>query len=88
MSTNTFRKIKWTAIYRYTHREQDGGTDTDPAFRVYKSSPDRVTLQVRGQLLLDNGEPGAYGIVASAMLDHDELTALRDGINASLADLP
>lgn len=84
MSTNTFRKINWTTIHRYTHAEN---IDTESAFRVYKSGPERVTLQVRGPLRKDNGESGAFGVIASAMLNREELTALRDGINISLKEL-
>jgi len=82
MSANTYRKINWTTINRYSNAE---AVDTDSAFRVYKSSPDRATLQVRGPLRKSNGEAGAYGVIASAMLNRDELTELRDGINEALA---
>ncbi len=85
MSTNTFRKIKYTTIHRYKSSEQ---VNTDSAFRIYKSAPDRVTLQVRGPLRNDDGNPGAFGIIASAKLNREELTELRDGINASLDELP
>ena len=84
MSINTYRKIKFTNIRRY---HPDEGIDTDSAFRVYKSSPAGVTLQVRGPELLKNHRNGKYGIIASASLNVDELTALRDGINASLNEL-
>ena len=82
--TNTFRKINHTTIHRY---KCDGQIDTDSAFRIYKSSPGGATLQVRGPLLKADYQPGIYGIIASARLNREELTILRDGINASLAEL-
>ena len=86
MSTNTFNKIKWTEIRSYPLKGRDS-VPLDSAVRVYKSSPDRVTLQVRGALRLKSGGDSTYGIIANAHLDAAELTALRDGINASLAEL-
>ncbi len=84
MSINTYRKIKFTTIRRY---HSDEGIDTESAFRVYKSSPGGVTLQVRGPLLTKRYRASKYGIIATADLNKEELTALRDGINASLEEL-
>lgn len=81
---NLFRKIDWTTINRYSRDEQ---VDTDSAFRIYKSMPDRATLQVRGPLRKSNGHPGCFGIIASAQLNIEELTALRDGVNECLEAL-
>ena len=86
MSTNTYNKIKWTEIRSYPREGRDW-VPLDSAVRVYKSAPGRVTLQVRGPLRKKTGGDGKYGIIANAHMDAAELTALRDGINTSLAEL-
>ena len=67
MSHNTYEKIRWTSIYRYLIGSED--IDLDSAFRVYRSSPDRVTVQVRGPLRKFNGHDSKYGVIASAQLN-------------------
>ena len=84
MSTNTYEKLNSTNIRRFPNAE---GVNTDSAFRVYKSRPGAVTLQIRGPLQKSNGYNGAFGVIASADLNRAELTALRDGINISLKEL-
>ena len=81
---NHFEKTNWSIINRY---HNDEGIDTDSAYRVYRSSPDRVTVQVRGPLRKKNGNESNYGIIASALLNKGELQRLRDAINASLKEL-
>ena len=85
MSTNTYQKISSTEIRRFQHTRSD--VNTESAFRVYKSSPGRVTLQIRAPLLNSNFRPGCFGVIASALLNREDLTALRDGINISLEEL-
>ena len=79
-----YRKIKWTTINRYP---ADDIVNTDSAIRIYRSDPSLATLQVRGPLRKNNGRTGAFGVIASAKLNRDELTQLRDGINKALESL-
>lgn len=86
MSTNFYREIKWSDIKRYPKEGKDS-VPLDSAIRVYKSSPERVSLQIRGPERLCADKPSKFGIIATALLNLEELTALRDGINISLKEL-
>jgi len=83
MSTHTYRAISYMEICRY-HKEE---VNTNAAFRVYKYSSARVTVQLRGLLLDKNYKPTKYGVLACAILNKTELTELRDAINTSLEEL-
>ncbi len=86
MSNNFYKEIRYTEIKRYPKEGKDA-VKCDSAVRVYKSMPGGVTLQVRGPEMLRTRRPGSMGIIASAMLNRDELTELRDAINISLTEL-
>ena len=86
MSNNFYNEIKNTEIKRYPKEGKDS-VPLDSAVRVYKSSPGTVTVQVRGPLMNKNYRDSQYGIIASARLNADVLTAMRDAINVSLSEL-
>ncbi len=86
MSNNFYKEIRDTEIKRYP-KEGKGAVKCDSAVRVYKSSPGSVTLQVRGPEMLRTFKPSKFGIIATARLNLDELTAIRDAINISLSEL-
>ena len=89
MSADFYQKIKFTSIRRYKHGgDPQYAINLDSAWRVYRSSPERATLQVRGPELLSNNRPGVHGIIANATLDIADLVQLRNSIDKVIRDFP
>ena len=81
MSTDFYRKV----FRAGSHVVKD--VAREPAIRAYKDSPDCWTLQVRGPQMLGMGyTEGKAMMVASAKLLRDDLVALRDALNALIAE--
>lgn len=85
-SADTFIKVAHTNISAMK-REHLTALDADAAkraVRVYKSSSEGWTFQVRGPETLANYKDGKRFIVASASLTKAQLQELRDAVDALL----
>jgi hypothetical protein len=76
---NYYRKLRWVRLERYNRTTRDGeGIDFDPAVRAYRSSPQRVALQLRGPESLKGGASEIHGVLATAELNRAEVDELID----------
>lgn len=63
------------------------GVDRESGVRAYcEQWKSAWALQVRGPMRLRNGREGKDFVVATAMLDREQMQALRDAIDRFLAD--
>jgi hypothetical protein len=76
------RKLNWVEVTKYNAPTPGG----EKCVRLYKHSPDRWLLQVRGPLLLRNRREGRDFILASAYLSRADLEALGLAVEEGLRD--
>ena len=75
--TNYYRKLRWVRLERYNRMKREGeDIDFDPAVRAYKSSPQRISLQLRGPENLKAGASKIHGVLATADLTRAEAEEL------------
>jgi hypothetical protein len=75
-----FRAVEWATAEKVNYADRERGV----RLYRYQRSPDDWLLQVRTPMRLRNGEDGRDFIVASAHLDREQLTELRDAIDEFL----
>lgn len=89
VQTNYYRKLRWVRLERYNRTTREGeGIDFDPAVRAYKSSPQRISLQLRGPENLKSHASGVHGILATADMNRAEIEELIDRLTSLVKLLP